>query len=176
MSLQYAIWALAAYGDPKYGHYHEVFYRRARQYADSDEMKVSLYLRPPLELNVCLSSFCDQGHGEHFITIAHAQAWSLIASYEAKVMTFTRASMSGARAVRLVEMMGLHRLDDATDEISPTLLPPRDWTELEERRRVFWGVFCIDSHCSISTGWPFLIDASEVTTLLPAVSEPYACI
>lgn len=42
MCLQYAIWALAANGNPKYEQYHDVFYRRARQYADSDEMKVCL--------------------------------------------------------------------------------------------------------------------------------------
>ncbi|OTA66608.1 hypothetical protein K449DRAFT_391053 [Hypoxylon sp. EC38] len=152
MSLQYAIFALAAGGHPKYGAYHEVFYRRARQYADSDEMK---------------------GYGEHFITVAHAQALCMIATYEAKSMMFTRAAMSCARAVRLVEMMGLHRLDGAAEEISPTILPPKDWTELEERRRVFWGVFCIDSHCSISTGWPFHVDASEVTTLLPAPESAF---
>ncbi|KAL7626208.1 hypothetical protein AAE478_002978 [Parahypoxylon ruwenzoriense] len=150
MCLQYAIWALAASGHPKYGSYHDIFYRRARQYADSDEMK---------------------GYGEHFITVAHAQAWCVIATYEAKSMMFTRAAMSCARGVRLVTMMGLHRLDGAAEEISPTLLPPKDWVELEERRRAFWGVFCIDSHCSISTGWPHLIDVSEITTLLPAVSQ-----
>ncbi|KAI1105939.1 fungal-specific transcription factor domain-containing protein [Jackrogersella minutella] len=147
MCLQYAIWALAAHGDPKYGMYHDIFYRRARQYTDTDEMK---------------------GHGEHFITVAHAQAFCVIATYEAKSMMFTRAAMTCAKAVRLATMMGLHRLDGAAEEMSPTLLPPKTWAETEERRRVFWGVFCIDSHCSISTGWPFLIDASEVTTLLPA--------
>ncbi|KAI1144026.1 hypothetical protein F5Y05DRAFT_14690 [Hypoxylon sp. FL0543] len=152
MCLQYAIWSLAAGGHPKYGAYHDVFYRRARQYADLDEMK---------------------GHGEHFITVAHAQAYCMIATYEAKSMMFTRAAMSVARAVRLVEMMGLHRLDGAAEEISPTLLPPKDWTELEERRRVFWGAFCVDSHCSISTGWPFHVDASEITTLLPAPESAF---
>ncbi|RYE55305.1 MAG: fungal specific transcription factor domain-containing protein [Rhizobiaceae bacterium] len=34
------------------------------------------------------------------------------------------------------------------------LLPPsNDWTELEERRRVFWVIFLLDRFCSISTGW-----------------------
>lgn len=104
----------------------------------------------------------SKSYGEHFITVAHAQAYCVIATYEAKTMMFTRAAMTCAKAVRLVEMMGLHRLDGAAEEISPTLLPPKDWAELEERRRTFWGVFCIDSHCSISTGWPFLIDTAEV--------------
>ncbi|KAI0453286.1 hypothetical protein F5B21DRAFT_505513 [Xylaria acuta] len=147
MCLQYAMWALTSNNDSKYHAYHDVFYRRARQYADLDEMK---------------------GYGEHFITVAHAQTWCIIATDEAKSMMFTRAAMSCARAVRLAAMMGLHHLDSPPDESSPTLAPPRDWAELEERRRVFWGIFCIDSHCSISTGWPHLIDVTEVTTCLPA--------
>ncbi|KAI1393550.1 fungal-specific transcription factor domain-containing protein [Hypoxylon trugodes] len=152
MCLQYAIWALAAHGSPKYQVYHEIFYRRARQYIEADEMK---------------------GYGEHFITVFHAQAWCVISTYEAKSMLVTRAAMTSSRAVRLVQMMGLHRLDGTTEETCPTLLPAKDWTELEERRRVFWGIFCIDSHCSISTGWPFLIDSAEVTTHLPAPESAF---
>jgi hypothetical protein len=43
MSLQYAIWTMAANGDPKYGSYHDVLYRRARQYLEADELKVGEY-------------------------------------------------------------------------------------------------------------------------------------
>ncbi|TGJ88337.1 hypothetical protein E0Z10_g405 [Xylaria hypoxylon] len=152
MCLQYAIWALASNGDSKYHAYHDVFYRRARQYADIDEMK---------------------GYGEHFITVAYAQTWCVLATDEAKSMMFTRAAMSCARAVRLSGMMGLHHLDSPPDESSPTILPPRDWAELEERRRAFWGIFCIDSHCSISTGWPHLIDMAQVTTHLPSTEAAF---
>jgi len=86
-------------------------------------------------------------------------------------MTFTRAAMSGARAVRLVHMMGLHRLDDegTNGEAPPTVAPPADWTELEERRRILWGAFCIDSHCGISTGWPVILDYTDVS---PPLLEP----
>ncbi|KAI0194187.1 hypothetical protein F4808DRAFT_464600 [Astrocystis sublimbata] len=95
MCLQYAIWALTSNNDPKYHAYHDIFYRRARQYADIDEMK---------------------GHGEHFITVAHAQTWCILATDEARSMMFTRAAMSCARAVRLVAMMGLHHLDSPPNE------------------------------------------------------------
>lgn len=79
-------------------------------------------------------------------------------------MLFTRAAMSSARSIRLAHMMGLHRLDGPSDDtVPPTLLPPKDWVELEERRRTFWGIFCLDSHCSVSTGWPHLIDGAEVS-------------
>jgi len=40
MCLQYAIWAMAANGHPTYGIYHDIFYQRARQYLEADEMKV----------------------------------------------------------------------------------------------------------------------------------------
>lgn len=40
MCLQYAIMTLAAVGHQKYDHYAEVFYKRARQYIQADEMKV----------------------------------------------------------------------------------------------------------------------------------------
>lgn len=61
--------------------------------------------------------------------------------------------------------MGLNRLDDDSgiDRIASTLQPPTDWVELEERRRVYWGAFCVDSHASISTGWPSLINAGDVS-------------
>lgn len=41
MCLQYAVWSMASNGHEKYSQYHDIFYKRARQYADSDEMKVS---------------------------------------------------------------------------------------------------------------------------------------
>lgn len=89
-------------------------------------------------------------------------------------MYFTRAAMSSARCVRLVHMMGLHRLDASEmEEVPPVILPPQNWTELEERRRVFWGAFAIDSHASISTGWPSLIDLNDVTTRLPCTEASF---
>ncbi|ERS99756.1 hypothetical protein HMPREF1624_03120 [Sporothrix schenckii ATCC 58251] len=155
MGLQYAIWAMSSQVYRKYSGFHDAFYRRARQYLENDEMK---------------------GHGEHFITIGHAQAWALLAAYEARRLFFTRAAMSCSRCVRLVGMMGLNRLDDETsgDRIASTLQPPADWTELEERRRVYWGAFCVDSHASISTGWPTLINANDATTHLPSSEEAFA--
>ena len=104
--------------------------------------------------------------GEHFITVSHAQAYAIIASFEAKCMRFTRAALTSAKCVRLVEMMGLDRLDGEQDQIPPTLVPPTSWVELEERRRAFWGAFAIDAHASISTGWPSLINSADVS--LPA--------
>ncbi|KAK1674563.1 hypothetical protein BDP55DRAFT_612092, partial [Colletotrichum godetiae] len=152
MCLQYAVWSMASNGHEKYSQYHDIFYKRARQYADADEMK---------------------GFGEHFLTIQHAQAWALIATDEARSLFFTRAAMSSAKCVRLVEMMGLHRIDGDGQEMAPTLAPPTSWVDLEERRRAFWGAYCIDCHASIATGWPTLIDPNEITTHLPSSEEAF---
>lgn len=144
MCLRYAIWALAAAGNNKYDEYHEIFYRRSRQYMEADTMK---------------------GHGEVFVSIQHAQTWALVAFYEARMLLFTRSTISVANCVRLCHMMGLDRLDGDHVSMPPALGPPLTWAELEERRRIFWGVFAADSHCCISTGWPTLIDSDDVCLL-----------
>lgn len=104
-----------------------------------------------------------QDDGEHFITLGHAQAWALTATYEARKLLFTRASVSCGRGVRLAQMMGLDRLDSGKDDLPPALGPTKSWGELEERRRVFWSIFAIDCHASVSTGWPNLVRSDDVS-------------
>ncbi|RFU35481.1 hypothetical protein B7463_g877, partial [Scytalidium lignicola] len=120
MSLQYAVMALAATISDKYTHFAMPFYQRARNYADSDETR---------------------DYGEHFVTLANAQCWVLLSQFEAYQLWFSRVSMSISRSVRLAQMLNLHWLDPA-DNLShapqPTIPPPKDWSELEERRRTFW--------------------------------------
>ncbi|KAL8389192.1 hypothetical protein RB599_010993 [Gaeumannomyces hyphopodioides] len=154
MCLQYALWAVAANEHPRYQSYPDVFYRRARQYLEADELR---------------------GVGEHFITVHHAQAWIFVATYEARCLMLTRAAMSCARAVRLCNLMGLHRLDDPEYEMQmmPTILPAQSWLELEERRRTFWAAFCVNSHVSIYSGWPGIIDTATISTNLPCPEDAY---
>ena len=140
--LRYAMWAHACVVTEKYMSYAEIFYQRARKYAQADEMR---------------------GHGESFVTIGHAQCWILVSCYEFKMMYFPRAWMSSGRASRLALMLGLHRLDGSGLEVKQTLPPPRDWTDGEERRRTFWLSFCNDRYASIGTGWPVVIDERDVS-------------
>lgn len=79
--------------------------------------------------------------------------------------------MTSAKCVRLVQMMGLERLDGDPDEIPPSLGPALSWAEFEERRRVFWGAFAIDSHASISTGWPCLMNSDDVSRSNPLAAS-----
>ena len=139
--LRYIIWTLAASISDKYEFFAEHFYRRARKYAQADELR---------------------GHGEETITIAHCQTWALMSTYEFKLMYFPRAWLSTGRAVRLAQMMGLNRLDGKGLDVKQCIQPPKDWTEKEERRRTFWVIFCKDRYASIGTGWPMTIDERDV--------------
>ena len=150
--LRYAMWCNAAAVTDKYEALHEHFYQRARKYIQQDEMR---------------------GHGESMITVAHAQTWILLGTYEFKMMYFPRAWMSAGRASRLALMMGLHRMDGTGLDVKQCLPPPKDWTEREERRRTFWMSFCIDRYSSIGTGWPMTIEEKDILTFLPVSEEDF---
>ncbi|KAH6719173.1 fungal-specific transcription factor domain-containing protein [Leptodontidium sp. MPI-SDFR-AT-0119] len=152
VALRYAMWTLAATVADKYIDLRDHFYHRARKYMETDALK---------------------GHGEHIISIAHAQTHALLASYEFKMMSFPRAWMSTGAAIRMCQMMGLHRLDGAGLDVKQCLPAPRDWTEREERRRTFWYAFCEDRYASIGTGWPMSIDEKDILTDMPSSEEAF---
>ncbi|KAJ5606171.1 hypothetical protein N7510_008952 [Penicillium lagena] len=150
--LRYMMWCHAASVSDKYHFLHVHFYNRARKYADMDEMK---------------------GFGENVVSVRHCQTWILIGTYEFRMIYFPRAWLSVGKAARLALMMGLNRLDGESLDVKQTILPPRDWTDREERRRTFWMAFCTDRYASIGTGWPMLIDEQDIMTNLPASEESF---
>ena len=148
--LRYAMWCNAAATLNKYKALQNCLYQRARKYLERDEMR---------------------GFGENIISLAHCQAWVLLCQFEFKSMYFPRAWMSSGRAVRSSQMMGLH-LNDAGSSTAKIALPlARDWVESEERRRTFWGCFCVDRYSSIGTGWPMNIDERDIEIALPGYDE-----
>ncbi|KAJ5380272.1 uncharacterized protein N7496_002700 [Penicillium cataractarum] len=150
--LRYIMWCHAASVSDKYYFLHHHFYQRARKYAEMDEMK---------------------GFGENIISLAHCQMWILTGSYEFRMIYFPRAWLSVGKASRLALMMGLHRLDGNGLDVKQSIMPPKDWTEREERRRTFWMAFCTDRYASIGTGWPMVIDENDIMTNLPASEESF---
>ncbi|OQE43566.1 hypothetical protein PENCOP_c003G04093 [Penicillium coprophilum] len=150
--LRYIMWCNAASVSDKYFFLHNHFYQRARKYAEMDEMK---------------------GFGEHIVSLAHCQTWIFIGTYEFRMIFFPRAWLSVGKAARLALMLGLNRLDGVGLDVKQSILPPRDWTEREERRRVFWGAFATDRYSSVGTGWPILIDENDIRTNLPASEESF---
>ncbi|CAK7216412.1 hypothetical protein SEUCBS140593_002860 [Sporothrix eucalyptigena] len=150
--LRYAMWMSACTVAEQYSDLKDLFYQRARKYIEVDYMK---------------------GFGEHMISVAHCQTHVILASYEFKMMYFPRAWMSTGQAIRLAQMIGLHRLDGAGLEVKQCIPPPRDWTEKEERRRTFWMAFCEDRYASIGTGWPMTVDERDISTVLPSSEEAF---
>ena len=150
--LRYVMWCLASSVSSKYFNCQDMFYQRSRRYAEIDEMK---------------------GHGESSITIGHSQCWVLISTYEFRMMYFPRAWQSVGRAIRLAQMMGLHRLDGVGLAVKQALAAPRDWTDCEERRRTFWMAYCADRYASIGTGWPMVIEDRDVGS--QCVIPPSGC-
>ncbi|OBS23953.1 hypothetical protein FPOA_04501 [Fusarium poae] len=49
-----------------------------------------------------------------------------------------------------------------------SLLPSQNWTQEEERRRVFWSIFNLDRLCSVMTGWNTSLTSDDVRRRLPA--------
>ncbi|CAM1503651.1 Fc.00g012420.m01.CDS01 [Cosmosporella sp. VM-42] len=151
MCLQYAVMAEAAVLSPTHSHLAQAFYRRARSYLEADEMR---------------------DEGQYFITLAHCQCWVLLGHFEVQNLWFSRASMSTSRSVRLAQILGLNNID-GDGGLGTTIAPPKDWCEKEERRRTMWAVFCNDRNTSSTTGWPSLMDAARMKTLLPASEEAF---
>lgn len=150
--LRYIMWAHACQVIPQYKSSAEQFYLKSRKYLEQDEMR---------------------GLGESFVSVAHAQTWCLVGSFEFKNMYFPRAWMSCGRAARLSFLLGLNRVDRESLEVKQALPPPRDWIEKEERRRTFWLAYCEDRYASIGTGWPMSIDERDIHTNLPASEEAF---
>lgn len=140
--LQYITWSHAASVSDKYHNLHELFYQRARKYAELEEMR---------------------GLGEGVLSLAVCQTWLLIGTYEFRMMCFPRAWLSVGKACRLALMLGLNRIDGLGHGMKQTLPVTSDWTEKEERRRVFWMAYCVDRYASVGTGWPILIDDRDVS-------------
>jgi hypothetical protein len=72
--------------------------------------------------------------------------------------------MSIARAIRLAQILGLHRLD-GKNAAGLTLPIALDFTEEEERRKTFWVIFTTDRITSSTGGWPTMMDWRSVSTV-----------
>ncbi|SPO04653.1 related to C6 transcription factor [Cephalotrichum gorgonifer] len=47
------------------------------------------------------------------------------------------------------------------------LAPAENWTQEEERRRVFWNIFNLDRYCSVTMGWNTSLTSHDVNRRLP---------
>ncbi|RGP63255.1 hypothetical protein FSPOR_8727 [Fusarium sporotrichioides] len=97
-----------------------------------------------------MDAFTDMGNGDM------SRAWPIIGSL-----------------TRTVEYLQLSvEFDDRQQGplLKPltSLSPSQNWTQEEERRRVFWSIFNLDRLCSVMTGWNTSLTSDDVRRRLPA--------
>ncbi|KUJ12841.1 uncharacterized protein LY89DRAFT_592586 [Mollisia scopiformis] len=152
ISLRYAILSHSASITPSYHHLHIHFHLLSRKYAQIAE---------------------TSPNRQKYINIQHVQAWLLIAMYEFKMMMFPNAWMTTGRAVRICQMLGLHRLDGLGLDVKRTLRGVGERGEREERRRAFWWGFSMDRYAAVGTGWPLIVDERDIVTNMPCSEEAF---
>ncbi|OLL26705.1 putative transcriptional regulatory protein [Neolecta irregularis DAH-3] len=97
-------------------------------------------------------------------THALLQAMVLLSYYEVGKMD--RAWLTIGSAVRLSTKLQLNQLDRPASRL--VLPPASDPIIKEERRRVFWEVYRLDSHSASGTGWSMALNEDDIETLMPA--------
>lgn len=117
--LRYALCALGCFASSTYSQHREKFYEAARKHLQEAEIK-------------------DINHEN--VTLVHAQTWILIAVFELKESYTHRWLMSISRAVRLTQLMRLHRVDVQNQIRGPKpghkiFEPPQNWVQAEESKR-----------------------------------------
>jgi hypothetical protein len=143
--LRHMIWALGALN--------------AHGYYDSAE-RLYLSSRKKLEEAELEDHLLDRA------TLSQVQTFILIAFYELHEGYLHRAWMSIARAVRLGQVLKLHRMDampqtlESSHGLNKTNM---DVIDQEERRRAFWQTFLLDRYSSVSTGAPTLMQERDVS-------------
>jgi Fungal specific transcription factor domain len=78
---------------------------------------------------------------------------------------------------RLATSMSLHAVDESKESKissfkSLCLLPKTtSESEMEERRRLFWGIFILDRYVASSTGWNPILAEKDIQVRLPCVES-----
>lgn len=119
-----------------------------------------LYLQTRRELEELeLNSF-----GLDPVDLEQVQAWALVSLYEFLQMFYRRGWLSLGRACRLIQPLGLYKIDCEHNILAEAM--EHSPTETEERRRTFWMVYCVDRLVSIRNNWPLNFSEFVVSRLL----------
>lgn len=97
------------------------------------------------------------------------QAWVLVSTYEFAKTYRHEASTSAGRAFRLAQLMGLHKVDAPLR--CPEDVDEGDLVAIEEKRRVFWMSFTIETLYSMRNSLPLAINEQPVRTQLQSLEN-----
>ncbi|OBT56879.1 hypothetical protein VE04_01975 [Pseudogymnoascus sp. 24MN13] len=106
------------------------------------------------------------------MSLHNIQALIIVAFHDIGSGNISRAWPIIGSLTRIVEYLQLTVEADETlhySLLTPLVLldKPLDWTESENRRRIFWNVFLLDRYCSITTGWNTSFTSDDVRRRLP---------
>ncbi|KAL3444276.1 fungal-specific transcription factor domain-containing protein [Aspergillus insuetus] len=126
--------------------------KQPKQWEENRDWIVSQAMKQPsvenLQALVIIAS-SDIGNGQA------SQAWPLVGSLS-RMIEYLQLTVEHDEPV--------HHLFSQPYKLLP---PPKDWTEAEERRRIFWSIFALDRFCSVSMGWNTSLTADDVRRRLP---------
>lgn len=95
---------------------------------------------PRTDLYASAKAFYELVESSRITSIRLLQAGILIAVYETGHAIYPAAYLTIGRCARVGHAIGLHD----TAMIPQLALEPRNWDEMEERRRVWWAVYILD--------------------------------
>lgn len=146
-SLSYAVAMIGASMSDAYAHLKPLCYSGARNYLERAERKED---------------------GGHFFSIEALQSLLLVVWYEFSEADLSRAWMSLGRAIRLMKLLELDRIDAGDSRAGASgfrvsLPTPENPVENEEKRRTFWVVFILDCHVAMKMNYPVTFRQLEVS-------------
>ncbi|KAK9424064.1 putative Transcription factor domain-containing protein [Seiridium unicorne] len=92
------------------------------------------------------------GDGDAASRLELAQAWTFVSVYEFMHATFQRGWASAGRAIRMAQFLRLNSIDSMVVEMDSS-----SFVEIEEKRRTFWMVFCLDRFSCALKGLPLTL-------------------
>ncbi|KAH8889990.1 hypothetical protein GQ53DRAFT_747810 [Thozetella sp. PMI_491] len=105
------------------------------------------------------------------LSIEYVQARILMSIHDFMHRSHRQGWLSAGQCFRIVQLMGLHRLDDP---LQPPRPDSRDgWIHLEEKRRAFWMAYCVDVLVSKRGMWPLTLHEHVRTTRLPLPDDVF---
>ena len=136
LCLQYAMWTITACLSSQFHAIQHQLYTEARQILDALE---------------------TESQDSSVTGLEQPQAWLLLSIYELISDHFQRGLVSAGRAFRLVQLMGLYKMD-----IELPVGFQGDWVDKEYMRRTFWVAYSLDRFTSMVDGLPLTFDEREV--------------
>ncbi|TLS22354.1 uncharacterized protein PpBr36_10101 [Pyricularia pennisetigena] len=109
------------------------------------------------------------------VELDEVQAWLLLAYCDFLRCRRRRNLATAARALRLVQVAGLHIVDAGPLECPCWACSSAGWTVVvsaasEERRRTFWVAFCFDRLLALYSSLPVIIPEEVVRVRFPATN------